>query len=88
MTTPEPQPEAAPPIISFRVTSYYKHPRGQSGMTQAGSKRLSLMEALQWVLDELPDDAWMIDHQPVSETDKLTITIDWAQVPGHGKAKP
>lgn len=94
MTEPSTEPtvpDRQDRITSFRVTTYTKYPKDQpqAGPTMLGSRRLSIQEALQWVLNELPDEAWTVDHRPTSlEDDKVTLTIDWAKVPGRGMAKP
>lgn len=63
--------------VSFRVTTHWKRPRGEPGLTQLASARLSLGEALDWVLCELPENAVTMDGGP----EQVTITIDWSQVP-------
>lgn len=50
-------PETTPVKTTFRVTTYWKRPRGQPGLTQLASRRLTPVEALQWLLDALPEDA-------------------------------
>lgn len=68
----------APVPVEFKVTTYYKRRRGEPGLTQMASKRLVLGQALDWVLDELPDEAIIINnHNP----DLTTVTIDWSKVP-------
>lgn len=71
--------------ISFRVTTYYKLERGETGITQLASNRLSLGDAVDWILAELPEDAVKITPE-TSEGDSVTIAIDWAKVPDEIRA--
>lgn len=71
------KPAAVP--VSFRVSTYWKRRRNEPGMTRLDSRRLLLSQALDWVLNELPDEAVMIDHDRV--TDIASIRIDWNLVP-------
>lgn len=59
--------------VTFRVTTYWKRPRGQTGITQLASRRLQPLEALQWVLDYLPDGAVTI---AAGNGEALTLVID------------
>ena len=65
--------------VTFQVTTYFKRPKGEPGLTRAGSVRLSAGDALGWVLAELPEEAVTVDHD--LNTDKATVVIDWAKVP-------
>lgn len=65
--------------VTFQVTTYFKRPKGEPGLTRIGSRRLSLGEAVDWVLNQLSDDAVKIDHD--LNTDVATIVIDWSKVP-------
>ena len=67
--------------VSFRITTYFKRPRGEPGLTQMASKRLSLGQTLDWVLGELPDDAVTITPDIEGDHDAVTLRIDWAKVP-------
>lgn len=71
--------------ISFRVTTYYKLERGETGITQLASNRLSLGDAVDWILAELPEDVVKITPE-TSEGDSVTIAIDWAKVPDEIRA--
>jgi hypothetical protein len=77
--------DAAIPKVSFRVSTYYKLPRGQAGITHLDSQRLNLGEALDWIAAELPEDAVTITPE-TDEGDKVTIVIDWAKVPDEIRA--
>lgn len=70
-------PETTPVKTTFRVTTYWKRPRGQPGLTQLASRRLQPSEALQWVLDALPPDA--VSAIPGPGT-LLVLTIDAAKL--------
>jgi hypothetical protein len=63
--------------VSFRITTYYKRKRNEAGLTQKASIRIDLGETLNWVLDELPDEAYDITHQD----NVATLVIDWNKVP-------
>jgi hypothetical protein len=67
-----------PPVpVSFRLSTYWKLARGQSGLTRADSRRISLPEAFGLLLAQLTFDECTV----TSDGDKTTIVIDWAKVP-------
>lgn len=69
--------QAEPPVpVSFRLTTYWQRARNQSGMTRLDTRRLSVSETLDRVLDCLDDDAVTITEGAIT-----TITIDWTKVP-------
>jgi hypothetical protein len=71
-----------PDAVSFRVTTYRKLAKDETGMTQMGSVRVDAAAALMWILDELPDDAWDVTHEdPDKQWHAVTLRIDWAKVP-------
>jgi hypothetical protein len=67
--------------VTFRITTYYKRPRNEPGLTQMGTRRVSLGEALDWVLAELPEDAVTLTPDIEGDHDAMTVRIDWAKVP-------
>jgi hypothetical protein len=64
--------------VTFRVTTYWKRKRNEPGLTQMASKRLTISQAIDWILAELPDEAWDVKND---DEDGVTLTIDWAKVP-------
>ena len=66
--------------VSFRVATYWKLARGETGPTRMESKRLNLGEALDWILAELPEDAITITPDTEGDNDGVTIRIDWNKV--------
>jgi hypothetical protein len=64
------------PIPTYRITTYIKIPRGQTGLTQLASKRLNVAQALDWLLSDLDADATTVSH----DGDMTTIEIDWRQL--------
>ncbi len=68
-----------PDAVSFRVTTYRKLAKGETGLTQMASARLAASEVIDWVLSELPDDAVTVSHDETGET--VTTVIDWSEVP-------
>lgn len=74
-----------PAKVTFRVTTYFKRPRGQAGLTNLGSRRLCLSEALDWILAELPGDALTITPDTSGGNEVVTVRIDWAKVPAEVK---
>jgi hypothetical protein len=74
---------------TFRVTTYWKRKRSEPGLTQLASKRLDLGQALTWIIDELPDEAYQVTYlndkgKPLPEglfSDKVRLDIDWGKVP-------
>ena len=73
------------PKVSFLVSTHWKLPRGQAGLTNMHSQRLNLGEAIDWILAELPEDAITITPE-TDEGDSVTIVIDWAKVPDEIRA--
>lgn len=63
--------------LTFVITTYWKRARSQSGLTSMKSRRLAIGDALNWVLDELPEDAAAITH----DGNTATLVIDWDKVP-------
>lgn len=72
-----------PEAVSFRVSTYWKLAREEAGLTTASSVRLTLAQALNWIMDELPDDAWTVTYEDTDEEpwEKVTLVIDWSLVP-------
>jgi hypothetical protein len=69
-------PAAVP--VTFRVTTYWKRGRNEPGLTSMASQRLVISQALDWVLNELPDDAVTV----TGDGNGCTVVIDWSRVPG------
>lgn len=67
--------------VSFRITTYWKRPRGEAGLTRMSSKRLALGQALDWILAELPYEAVTVTPDTEGGNDAVTLRIDWSQVP-------
>ena len=68
-----------PESVSFRVTTYKKLARGETGMTRMNSNRIAASELIDWALGELPEDAVTISHDETGEI--ATTVIDWSKVP-------
>lgn len=66
-----------PEAVSFRVTTYHKLAKGETGLTQLASARIDAGAALDWILAEFPDEAVTF----TLDASKVTIAIDWAAVP-------
>jgi hypothetical protein len=78
------KPEAgtgpAPAVpVSFRITTYWKRKRSETGLTQMASRRLVLSEVLDWVLAELPEEALTVE--PDDTGGNVVIRICWDLVP-------
>lgn len=71
------------PKVSFTVTTYWKRPRSEPGLTRVASKRLDLAQALAWIVRELPDEA--VDAAYDEATDTGSYVIRWGQVPDEVK---
>lgn len=69
--------------VSYLVTTYYKRPRGEAGMTSAQSVRLDIGAALGWILRDLPGEALTMTFEgdDGNGARKSTIVIDWDKVP-------
>lgn len=80
---------AGPEAVTFTVSTYYKRPKGEPGLTTMGSVRIDLVQALNWILQELPDDALKIEEsEPDTEFDLTTFVINWKKVPDYIKDPP
>lgn len=71
------------PRVTFKVTTYWKRPRREPGLTSMSSRRLNLASALKWVTDELPDEAVDVAYDP--QTDTGSYVIRWRLVPDEVK---
>jgi len=60
-------------VITHRIVTYFKRPKGQPGVTQLGSQRIDSISALGWILSRYPDEAWEVDN---TEPDCLVIRLD------------
>lgn len=74
--------------VSFKITTYFKRPRSEGGLTRVDSHRIDAGRALGWILAELPDDSYEMRFEG-DEADgsaaKTTIVIDWTKVPAEIK---
>lgn len=71
-----------PESITFKVTSYYKLAKDETGLTQTDTRRITAVQALDWILGDIEEAA--DDENSVTvkhENDVLTIMIDWSKVP-------
>jgi hypothetical protein len=77
-----------PEATTYRVQAYYKLARDEHGMTQVSSLRLDAASAIGFILADLPDDAWSVEHKDSGEPgwDIVTAVIDWSKVPEHLRA--
>lgn len=73
-----------PEAVTFKITTYYKLGRDETGLTQFSSRRLTAAQAIQWIMGEFPDETWEVVHDDPPEGEdwhKLALTIDWTKVP-------
>lgn len=79
-----------PEAVSFTVTTYRKLAKDEPGMTQIGSRRLVLGDAITWILREMPEDAFRIAYldadgkelpDEAEFSDYCRLDIDWTKVP-------
>lgn len=63
--------------VSFRLSTYWKLPKGVYGPTQADSRRLSLLEVLDVLLENLTEQEATVR----TEGTVTTLVIDWSKVP-------
>lgn len=78
MSTAEEQQAAEPVVpVSFRLSTYWKLAKGQHGFTHIDSRRLTMPEVLDLLLQQLGDDEASITN----EGTVTTIVIDWSKVP-------
>jgi hypothetical protein len=69
--------ETPPVPVSFRVSTYWKLPKGAPGITHYDSRRLALSEVLDLLLEQLSAEEATI----ASDGAVTVITIDWSKVP-------
>ena len=67
-------------VVSFRISTYRKLAKGETGLTRMDSTRLAASEVIEWVLSELPEAAVTVSH--ADGIDRVAILIDWGKVPG------
>lgn len=60
-------------LPTFQITTFQKVPPGMTGMTRAGSKRLNVVQAFDWLINSLPEAA--IDIDDSEET--TTLVLHW-----------
>lgn len=72
-----------PEAVSFKVTTYRKLAKDEKGYTQLASQRIDAAAAVMWILYELPEDAWDVEHTDSAESgwDVITLRLDWSKVP-------
>ncbi len=79
-----------PEAISFVVNAYYKLAKGETGLTNAGTRRIAAPAAIDFILNHLADDEATCEYLdedtgdalPEGGTSDITrITIDWRKVP-------
>ena len=74
-----------PDAVSFRITTYTKLAKGETGLTQMASNRICASEVIDWVLEVLDEQA--PGAVAVSFDDEnghvATTVIDWSKVPEH-----
>lgn len=80
-TETEQAQERAQAPVSFRLSTYWKLPKGASGFTHVDSRRLALSEALLLLLQQLSEEEATID----TDGDVTVVTIDWSKVPAEIK---
>ena len=69
-----------PEAVTFRVFTYFRLAKGETGLTQMSTQRVPASLALDWVLNELPEDAVTISYSG-DEDEVSTTVIDWSKVP-------
>lgn len=68
-----------PDAVTFRVTTFCKLAKEETGITRADSERLAASAALDWILREFPEDAVTFSHPNGNQS--VRIDIDWLKVP-------
>lgn len=76
-TATEQAQQRAQAPVSFRLSTYWKIPKGASGFTHVDSRRVSLPEALNLLLEQLSEEEATV----TSDGMVSVITIDWSKVP-------
>lgn len=69
-----------PDAVSFRITTYRKLAKGETGLTSMGSVRLAASEVIDWVLDAI-DEAAEGAITVTCDGPVTTTVIDWSKVP-------
>jgi len=69
--------ERAQVPVSFRLSTYWKLPKGASGYTHVDSRRIALSEVLDLLLENLTEKEARID----TDGTVTVLTIDWSKVP-------
>lgn len=79
MTEVQDQQQEAEPVVpvSFRLSTYWKLAKGQAGITHTDTRRASLSEVLDLLLQQLGEDECSLENNGSVST----IVIDWSKVP-------
>lgn len=67
------------PDITFKVTTYFKRPPDEEGLTSLPSCRLNLEQALNMLLRQVPDEAITVRNDDAQQ--KTAIVLDWTKIP-------
>lgn len=75
-----------PESVTYRVQTYYKLAKGETGITNVSSRRLDAAAALSWILADLDSEeceAYAVTHEDSGEPglNVVTVKIDWSKVP-------
>ena len=86
-----------PDSITFKVDAYCKLAKGETGLTQAGTPRCMASQAIDFVLNQFPENSVLIEYldeetgavlpcgdgedDPGEDSDLVRMTIDWRKVP-------
>jgi hypothetical protein len=62
-------------VVTHRITTYFKLPKGETGLTQVGSKRVDTVDAMKWILAHAPEGAVTVDGHVI------TIDLDRMKEP-------
>lgn len=64
--------------VTHQVTTRWKRPKGEPGVTQIGSRAMTPIQALDWILSVIPESQREIEHLP----DGVRVTVKMASFDG------
>ena len=64
--------------VTHQITTRWKRPKGELGVTQIGSRAMTPIQALDWILSVIPEGQREIEHL----TDGVRVTVKMSAFDG------
>ena len=63
--------------VTHRITTYFKLAKGETGLTQIGTKRIGTVDALDWVIGHAPEGVLTVE--PGEHETVIRVNLDKAE---------